>query len=186
MKIIEPYSNLGITPVVTMVLDQIDDCNSLMDVGCANGNYLNWISDQRPKLETCGIDGYAPVLQSVRATKVIHGILPFSLEDKSFNKSYDAVMCLDVVEHLHKVESIQMVKRFDNIARKKIVIFTPFGFLDNNVAIQEDKDWQPWLFHKCGWYPEEFEALGYETYVWKNFDYGAGRVHDALWAVKEL
>ena len=46
----------------------------------------------------------------------------------------------------------------EKIARKKIIIFTPNGFLR-----QEEHDNNPWQVHKSGWNINEMKSLGYNV-----------------------
>lgn len=54
-----------------------------------------------------------------------------------------------------------MVTRFEKVARKAILIFTPIGLVDSPAAdLQPDNIYQR---HKCGWSYQEFEKLGFKT-----------------------
>lgn len=47
------------------------------------------------------------------------------------NKSFDVVMCLDVLEHIEYNTSIKIIGHMERIARKKIIIYTPKVFEEN-------------------------------------------------------
>ncbi|MGH2613076.1 MAG: methyltransferase domain-containing protein, partial [Rhabdochlamydiaceae bacterium] len=72
------------------------------------------------------------------------------------NKSFDTVICLQVVEHLTKKEAWDMVKKFEKIAKRQIIISTPIGHLDH-----DEVDGNHLQLHKCFFYPEDFEKKGY-------------------------
>jgi hypothetical protein len=46
----------------------------------------------------------------------------------------------------------------ENVAKKKIIIFTPNGFLR-----QDEYDGDKLQIHKSGWTVDEFKKLGYEV-----------------------
>jgi len=48
-------------------------------------------------------------------------------------KSFDTVLCMEVIEHLEKEEAIRLIEDMEKIARKKIIITTPVGFWEDYV-----------------------------------------------------
>ena len=74
-------------------------------------------------------------------------------------KSFDAILCLEVIEHLTKEEGYGLIKKMEKWARKKIIITTPNGYL-----YQDGYDCNPFQTHKSGWSVGELEKLGYEVY----------------------
>ena len=44
-------------------------------------------------------------------------------------KSFDAVLALDVLKQLTKVDGLNLIKNMEKIAKRFIVPFTPNGFL---------------------------------------------------------
>jgi 2-polyprenyl-3-methyl-5-hydroxy-6-metoxy-1,4-benzoquinol methylase len=51
------------------------------------------------------------------------------------NKSFDIVMALDVLEHIEYNNAIHLIKRMTDIARKKVIIYTPKEFHSNEQHI---------------------------------------------------
>ncbi len=73
----------------------------------------------------------------------------------------EAIYMLDVIEHMHKDEALQVIKLAQRKAKKQLIIFTPHGFLeqiDDGWGLGEDS----WQTHRSGWLPTEFP--GYLTY----------------------
>ena len=60
---------------------------------------------------------------------------------------------MEVIEHLEKEEAIRLIEDMEKIARKKIIITTPVGFLENYEA-----DGNLYQTHKSGFYPEDFKS----------------------------
>jgi hypothetical protein len=68
------------------------------------------------------------------------------------------VIALDVIEHLTKEDGLRMMLSMEKIASRKVVFFTPSGFLPQhsfeNNSLQE---------HLSGWEAEEMQKLGYQV-----------------------
>lgn len=84
-------------------------------------------------------------------------------------KSFDAVIATDVIEHFTKKETVQLLKKMETIARKKVVILTPNGFLH-----QGHYDNNPYQDHKSGWYAKDLQKLGYKVYGLRSFKFLRG------------
>jgi hypothetical protein len=104
-------------------------------------------------------------------------------------KSVDAIYLLDVIEHLDKKESTELLKQAEKIARKQVVIFTPLGFIEQYHPTGKDAwglDGVAWQEHKSGWMPEDFDD-SWECLVAKEF-HNADDLHHtscgAFWAIK--
>jgi hypothetical protein len=73
--------------------------------------------------------------------------------------SVDTVVVLDVIEHLEKDEGRVLLERTVELARKQVVIFTPYGFVPLHAHDGKDR----WGMsggalqeHRSGWLPEDF------------------------------
>ena len=75
------------------------------------------------------------------------------------DKSFDCVVALDLIEHLTKEEGAKLLKDIERIAKKKVVIFTPNGFVP-----QGEYDGNTYQIHKSGWGFKEMEKKGYKVY----------------------
>lgn len=174
----------GQQAVFDFVLDRLRTSSSYLDVGSGDGKYTHSIVRQRKDvgrpIDAWVVDAHWPTLDRIMVPpeRKIHGILPDILREVP-DLSMDGIICLDVIEHLEKTKSIEMIRNFDRIARQVIVLFTPLGFMP-----QPGTEENPFLEHLCGFEPEDLEALGYQTTAWRKFDYGNNLIADALWGVK--
>jgi ubiquinone/menaquinone biosynthesis C-methylase UbiE len=73
--------------------------------------------------------------------------------------SFDAVVAFDFIEHLTKTDGLKLLNEMERIARKKVVVYTPNGFLP-----QEAFDNNPYQKHLSGWTYNEMQQLGYNVY----------------------
>lgn len=102
--------------------------------------------------------------------KKYYPVIKFDLRDPNafnifVNKSFDVVICLDVVEHLEYQTAIRVIGAMERIARKKIIIYTPSKFESNCEHVEEswglgENEHQE---HKCWIAPERFRSWGYKV-----------------------
>ena len=104
-------------------------------------------------------DGFEKYLDQVKKDVMVcqvdlRSLLPFP------NDSYDVVLLLDVIEHLYKEEARFALLEAERVARKRVIVYTPNGFVK-----QEHDAWNlggaVWQQHRCGFTLKELEDLGY-------------------------
>jgi len=133
------------------------DCKSLLDVGCGNNSPIKHFSN---KLYTVGVDAYIPSIEKSKNQGIHNDYLNIDVMDigkKIHPKSFDCVLASDLIEHLTKENGLKLIKMMEEIATKKVIIFTPNGFLP-----QGEYDNNPWQIHHSGWDVEEMQDLGYK------------------------
>ena len=62
-----------------------------------------------------------------------------------------------MIEHLEKSDGFKLIQIMESIAKKKVIIFTPNGFLRQEGVF----DSNPWQEHVSGWEINEMEKLGF-------------------------
>jgi cyclopropane fatty-acyl-phospholipid synthase-like methyltransferase len=157
-----PFFGLGlfsvrlVYPLQFLILRDLMDCGSVLDLGCGRHSMVPII----PKsIHTTGVEWfrehYEEAKRSGRHTRYLHAdITQVDFEGKSF----DAVVMLDVLEHLDKEAGERLLAKMERWARKKIVIFTPNGFVH-----QEEFANNPLMAHRSGWTAPELRRLGYRV-----------------------
>ena len=75
------------------------------------------------------------------------------------DQQFDYVIANDVIEHLTPQAGIEFLQELERIAKKRVVIFTPSGFVQ-----QKAYDNNPWMEHLSGWDPAYFTNRGYKVY----------------------
>lgn len=138
---------------------EIWNSKTVLDVGCGNDSPVGRINRT---FRSEGIDIY-PKCIKVSKERKLHTKYKLGdvkrLEKYYQPKSFDTVVCMDVVEHLTKKQSLKMIREMEQIARKKVIIMTPRGYID-----QHDYDGNPYQEHHSGWETKDFEDLGYKVY----------------------
>lgn len=73
-------------------------------------------------------------------------------------KPVDSIYLLDVIEHMEKDVGIEVIDLMKKVARRQIVVYTPFGFME-----QHEDAWgygeHDLQTHRSGWYPEDFPGF---------------------------
>lgn len=138
--------------------NSLDGCASVLDLGCGDNSPLRNI---KSVTYSVGFDAFRESVEKSKKKRIHTEYRLGDLKkiDKYFNnKSFDAVVALDVIEHLDKKESIDLIKKMEKIARKKVVILTPNGFYH-----QDAYGSNPYQVHKSAWTAKELQKLGYSV-----------------------
>lgn len=135
---------------------KLSDCNTVLDLGCGCNSPI-----QHCKVPfSVGVELFEPYFQESKKKNIHNEYINADIRKIGFKtKSFDAVMALDVLEHLTKEEGLSLIRKMEKWSKKKIIISTPNGFIwqdgyDNN-SLQE---------HKSGWSVEELEKLGFKVF----------------------
>jgi 2-polyprenyl-3-methyl-5-hydroxy-6-metoxy-1,4-benzoquinol methylase len=141
---------------ISILRAELRGCRTVVDLGCGRSSPLPYcgvpyavgVDVHRGYFEddTCRARGHsAYLLADVRRVEFRE-------------RSIDAVLALEVVEHLPKPEGWELIARMERWARRKVIVSTPNGFVpqppDEKNSHQE---------HLSGWLPAEFVARGYRV-----------------------
>ncbi|MDD3083395.1 MAG: methyltransferase domain-containing protein [Candidatus ainarchaeum sp.] len=136
----------------------LKNCNSVLDVGCGKSSPVQFLSG---KCYLVGVDSFKISINKSK-NKNIHNkyyvMNVMNINKKFKDNSFDCVVALDLIEHLEKKDGEKLIKMMEKIARKKIVIFTPNGFLEQKVY--DNNQFQK---HKSGWTVSEMRKKGYDV-----------------------
>jgi SAM-dependent methyltransferase len=143
---------------IGLACKELADCKTILDVGCGYNSPLQYIRKDGKEHHLVGIDIFKPYLEESRK-KQLHDhyaesdLMLLELPDNSF----EGIFCSEVIEHLTKQEGVELLKRMNRWAYKKLVITTPNGYLR-----QQGKD-NPYQEHKSGWTMRELKSFGFTT-----------------------
>ena len=132
-------------------LDQfIPNGSSVLDLGSGLTSPILRI---RNKIKYTGLD----IKFSSEKLNVIQGNVLDA--EKIFTEKFDVVVALDLIEHLEKIDGHRLLEIMYNLSNKKIIIFTPNGFMP-----EEGTEENPYLKHLSGWNMIDFESNGFKVY----------------------
>lgn len=133
---------------------ELKNCESVLDIGCGPSSPLKYCENIKYSV---GVEPYPSYLKEARRGKTHSEYIGERIEELDFEeKSFDAVILIEVIEHLPQEQALETLKRAEKWARKKVVVTTPNGFVP-----QGESDGNPLQRHLSGWGLKELESLGY-------------------------
>lgn len=136
----------------------IGDCRTLLDVGCGSNSPIAPFSSQ---LHSVGVDGFQPSIDKSKVLGIHNDYMLMNVLDidKTLpDNSFDCVLASDLIEHFEKDEGVKLLEAMERIASKRVIVFTPNGFLP-----QGEYDSNPFQVHKSGWSAGEMKSRGYRA-----------------------
>jgi len=116
-------------------------CTTVLDVGCGNNSAIGYI---KKNFTSEGIDIYEDALKLSKSKRLHDSYKKGDIKnlDKYYkNKSFDAVVAIDVIEHLNKNEALKMITK-----------------------MEDAYDGNPYQIHKSGWNKHDLEKLGFKIF----------------------
>ena len=130
--------------------------STVLDVGCGSGSR----SAPHALAHAVGVDVHLPSLASLRRDRARAGAIRASLQVLPLASSaVDAVVALDVIEHFVKDQASDLLREFERVARRVVLLLTPNGYLPQAGTIEN-----PFMEHRSGWSAGDLAALGYSVH----------------------
>jgi SAM-dependent methyltransferase len=152
-------------------------CETLLDVGCGSNSPIQHLS---PRLRhTVGIDAFAPAIDSSRALGIhdeYYLMDALKIGEYFHPRSFDCVLASDLVEHLNEQDGLNLISQMEKIARKKVIIFTPNGYLTQGEYYNN-----PLQKHLSGWTPRQMRSLGYHVIGIQGLKWLRGELAQIRW-----
>ena len=176
LKITLPYSYMK------LLRDSIGDAKTILDLGCEDGRLLSLLSDGK-NWEVTGVDIFQANINRAAKKKIFVKVIKGDIVKTSKKlikeeKKYDVVFCSQVIEHLGRKDGEELLSMVDKLAKKKVIMGTPRGFMEQPEAFLGNN---PHQVHKSGWTEDDFRKRGYKVYgvgfgpVWS--EEGLGRTY---------
>lgn len=132
----------------------LKDCESVLDLGCGPSSPLKYA---RHIKHSVGVEAFKPYLEETKERQLHSEYLESRVETVDFPaQSFDAVILIEVIEHLPKEVGRELLKKAEKWAKKKIIVSTPNGFWP-----QRTRDKNVLQKHLSGWSLEEMKKLGF-------------------------
>lgn len=130
--------------------------DSLLDVGCGARSPIKRFSKG---MYTVGIDLFKPSIEASKKSGIHDKYFLMNMLDidKKFKpQSFECVLSCDTLEHITFKEGSQLLKKMEKVAKNRVVVFTPNGFIKQDPY--EDNYLQ---IHKSGWTVDDMKKRGY-------------------------
>lgn len=135
----------------------LKDCKSVLDLGCGKDSPIQYCKSIE---YTVGVEAFKPSLEASKSKKIHSEYINENILNVDFEEnSFDAVIMIEVIEHLDKNDALNLIDKANKWARKKIIVTTPNGFLP-----QSEYDSNPLQNHLCGFSAIELKKLGFSAY----------------------
>ena len=135
------------------------EASSLLDVGCGRGEPMRFLGGKL-RLFSTGVDIFTPYLRECQRAGVHSQYVRCDVRRLPFRaKSFDVVLCMEVLEHLAEAEGGQLIGALERLARHQVIFTTPVGEHE-----QHEFDDNAYQAHQHIWAPAEMKERGYK--VW--------------------
>lgn len=110
-----------------LIKKEIDSNDTILSLGCG----IFWDIEGIVNNDNMyGIDIYEPYVKHLNEKG--YNVKQGDITKINFdNNSYDIVLMLDVLEHLEYLDAINMIEKAKKTAIKKVIVYTPSTFFDN-------------------------------------------------------
>ncbi|MBI4333638.1 MAG: class I SAM-dependent methyltransferase [Chloroflexi bacterium] len=132
------------------------EAGSILDVGCGRRSVLRFFPGP---FHTVGVDIFEPYLREAVEARTHDNYVRCDVRRLPFRrKTFDVVICLEVLEHLDREDGCQLLSDLEETARRQVIVSTPLGKYD-----QEAYDDNPAQLHRYLWSPQEMKEKGYRV-----------------------
>jgi SAM-dependent methyltransferase len=155
---IRPFYETLFPPFRKELRQVLQGTGSILDVGCGVSSPLAVMKGQA---RLVGMDAHPAAIETARANGThdeFHVGDVLNIRQHFGAKSFETVVAIDLIEHLDKSDGLRLLDTMEEVATRRVVVFTPNGFVP-----QGELDKNPWQVHKSGWNVGEMQERGYEV-----------------------
>lgn len=133
---------------------ELKNHESVLDLGCGPSSPLQFCKDIK---RSVGVEAFGPYLEESKRRNIHSQYCEKRIEEIDFpDNSFDAVILIEVLEHLPEKEGLKIIEKSQRWARKKVIVSTPNGYLP-----QKSLDGNPLQKHLSGWSYSKMTKLGF-------------------------
>ncbi len=136
---------------------ELADCETVLDLGCGPNSPVSFCSHLK---RSVGVEAFEPYFEQAKAKQTHSEILCARIEDLQFAPaSFDAVVMIEVIEHLPEEAAKKVLALAEGWARKKVIVTSPNGFV-----AQKAVDDNPLQVHLSGWELAKMRRMGFRSH----------------------
>ncbi|MCX6766943.1 MAG: class I SAM-dependent methyltransferase [Candidatus Moranbacteria bacterium] len=149
-----PFFSSIFRTTVFCLKKNLKDCESVLDLGCGLSSPLQYAKNIKYSV---GVETFKPSFEESKEKKIHTEYLEKKVENVDFpENSFDAVIMIEILEHLPENVGYAMLEKAGKWAKKKVIVSTPNGFLPQNPYGNN-----PFQKHLSGWEIGTMEKLGF-------------------------
>jgi 2-polyprenyl-3-methyl-5-hydroxy-6-metoxy-1,4-benzoquinol methylase len=135
---------------------ELKGCKTILDLGCGYNSPIQFLGNDK---ELTGVEIFDQYIIESRKKALHQHYIQDDVRNVGFDpRSFDAVFCSEVLEHLPREDGEQLLNKMSVWAKEKVIITTPNGWLN-----QGSYDKNPYQEHQSGWTVEDLKAHGFRV-----------------------
>jgi GT2 family glycosyltransferase len=139
----------------TILKRELSGCQTVLDLGCGSHSPLQACNTPF----SVGVELFEPSLMESRRVGIHSQYIRGDVALINFKpRSFDAVIAVEVLEHLTAEEGTRFLRQMEEWAARKIVVTTPNGYFS-----QDPYDRNPLQQHRSGWDVDALRSLGFQV-----------------------
>jgi SAM-dependent methyltransferase len=143
---------------------ELSGCESVLDLGCGPSSPLQFCKNIKYSV---GVEAFEPYLSESQKKKIHTEYISKKIEELDFpENSFDAVIMIEVLEHLPEKTGLEILKKAEKWAKKKVIVSSP-----NDFIAQKAVDGNELQKHLSGWDYKRMKKLGFKSYGLAGFKF---------------
>ncbi len=135
---------------------ELADCETVLDLGCGPSSPLRYCKCVKYSV---GVEAFKPYLDRAKKAHTHTEFVAKNIAEVDFPaKSFDAVIMLEVLEHMSPDIADKILNKAQRWAKKKIIVSSPNGFLPQK-AVDENVLQK----HLSGWEFQKMKKMGFKS-----------------------
>ena len=140
---------------IPILQDEVSLNDTVLDLGCG----IMGVTKNLRCLSILGVDVCEDYLNQIKGrVPVIWTDARFATKQLMLSQSFDVVLAIDFIEHLDRQSGLELLDEMSRVARKKAIVFTPEGFIEQKDGIGWAQGKPEYQSHKSGWTADDFKG----------------------------
>lgn len=138
------------------LMRELRGCETVLDLGCGPSSPVQYCACVR---HSVGVEPFGPYVERARQAGTHSEVIHARIEDLDYPQaSFDAVVMIEVLEHLDEDAALATLRRAERWAKKKVIVTSPNGFVPQGAL-----DGNELQAHRSGWPLRKMRELGFRS-----------------------
>jgi SAM-dependent methyltransferase len=144
-----------------LIRQELKSCKSILDIGC--GELPITVKTNLKPEYSVGVD-IVPKYSKIAKNYLNEVIVSDIKYIKFCEDSFDGAVAIDIIEHFHKKDAVNLILLMKKWARKVIIIVTPNRKQPASIDPKLPAYLKEYQEHKCVFSQEELKDIGFSVY----------------------